>query len=111
MTAVARPGPWARRAGGVAALVAASCFLPGAELVLLTVLAVLVLVGIAVLRSWVPIAASLLPATERAPWQAEVRAVLDAAQDGRERRSQMRGFVFGLPACAVTSWRLTCRRS
>jgi hypothetical protein len=102
--------PWGRRAGGVLALVVAACFVPGDGVGLLTALAVLGLVGHGVLRSWAAVGSVLLPRSERAPWRAEVRAVLDAAQDGRERRRQLRGFILGLPACALTSWLLVLRR-
>lgn len=104
------PGPWVRRTGRVTVLVAAASCVPGDALVLLTAVAVVLVAGREVLRRWAPIASGLLPAAERAPWRAEVRAVLAAAQDGRERRRQLRGFALGLPACAVTSWRLALRR-
>lgn len=123
MTAAAAPATgarlrtlsWAQRVGGVAALVVAASCVPGDALALataaLTVLAVVVAAGCGLARSWADVASGLLPVPERAHWRAEVRAVLDAAQDGPERRRQLWGFVLGLPSCAVTSWCLALRRN
>lgn len=113
MTVALEWSPWPRRWISVVVLVAAgSCvsdadLLPALGLVaggsVLGAAALLVLRG----RSWATIAAGVLPASERPAWRAEVRAVLHATPDGRERRRQVRGFLLGLPACAVTAWHVT----
>lgn len=102
--------PWARRAGGIAVLVAVASCLPGGVLVLLTAVAVVAAAAVGAVRHGIVLASGLLPAAERAGWRAEVRAVLDAAPDRRERRRQLRGFVAGLPSCVATSWSLVLRR-
>jgi hypothetical protein len=49
--------------------------------------------------------ALLLPAAERAPWRAEVRAVLHACASPAEARRQVVGFLTAVPVTVVTSWR------
>jgi hypothetical protein len=50
--------------------------------------------------------ALLLPAREREPWRAEVRAVLHACDSDAEVRRQVLGFLAAVPATVVTSWRV-----
>jgi hypothetical protein len=46
----------------------------------------------------------VLPPGAREDWLAEVASVLDAERRPSERRSQVLGFLRGLPATAVTTW-------
>ncbi len=111
--------PWTRRAACVAMLVAAACAIPTAELLAATTALAVATLVVAAGARWLPgctwaavllPSAVLLPAADRESWRAEVRAVLHAAGGGPERRHQVRGFLIGLPACAVTCWSLALRR-
>lgn len=113
MTVALERHPWTRRSVSVAVLVALSCSVSAAGLLPALSLAAgcAVLVSAASGGGWTALAAGLLPPSERECWRAEVRAVLHAAPDGKERRRQVRGYLLGLPACVTTAWLVALRWS